>query len=620
MDSFPDLYPLTSLQIGNIQSYLSRAFLFFAPISKKFLILVDNQSWRMNNHYSRSAHIKELMSTTYRISPFKNSRTLPRSPSLRSRSPSSEKSSNKWLPTVTMATWRENSPFSALNLYKTLHGFIVFDVAWEDVRGINYTNLLQKDASLALEVKSMRKWEFNGIAQALSSISSWFSATPSETLTLQRNLIVLQEKVHSRTTQGITISSRELLFDDTSKAELFSEDAFFDVRQCFLDTDDKFIMNQEVESLRGTSDKPTEYQHTFLLFSFNDRNLPPKLRQIITSDLKLLAFLEAGLPSWVIFLQSYPLFCKVYRHWMPPLLSTIFIFVSLITIIIGFYDLYKNVPLLKSTASHLCGPLFKWIEAWDMISRIRYLGTFLFLQNLVKAVKWFLMMARAMKLPVLLLTRPLMQPLEEIMTLVIPAWTIFAGTVEQFYITAWILVEPFCSLVSDFVEILLSPLGLLYKYVWSAVQLICACFECVWELLLTSTKGGLMLANYVASTFHGIYAMLEKVPLTSSINQITYVSQVKSASSGVSYWHSLQNDLYKEVFQSLRNIIRGLVAFLTSCNQHRLSIYNHLITIFRHSPHLDPKTCSSHQASIHVDSNHKVLMKKCDCCHHRKSI
>lgn len=184
----------------------------------------------------------------------------------------------------------------------------------------------------------MIKWEFNGIGQALSSISSWFVATPPETLKLQRNLIALQQKIPSRTPPRITISSRELLFDDTSQAELFSEDVFFDVKQCFFDTDEKFTMNQAVELTPRMSYDPIEYQHTFLLFSFNDKNLPSKLRQIITSDLKLLAFLEAGLPSWVIFLQSYPLFCKVYRHWMPLLLNTIYIFISLITVIIGFYD------------------------------------------------------------------------------------------------------------------------------------------------------------------------------------------------------------------------------------------------------------------------------------------
>ncbi|WRX07759.1 hypothetical protein QQP08_000246, partial [Theobroma cacao] len=157
------------------------------------------------------------------MSPFKNSRTLLRSPSLRSRSSGSGKSSHWWFPTVSMATLKDSRPFSVVNLYQTLHGFIVFEVAWEDVRGINYSNVpqhlfcQQNDASLALQGKSMRKWEFNDIDQALRSISSWFLGTPTETLTLQRNLILVQEKVPSHSPQGITISSGGLLFDDSSQ-------------------------------------------------------------------------------------------------------------------------------------------------------------------------------------------------------------------------------------------------------------------------------------------------------------------------------------------------------------------------------------------------------------------
>ena len=93
-------------------------------------------------------------------------------------------------------------------LYRTLYGFIVFEVAWEDVRGINYLNelqvlplcharqlfavndrncfgpcdewfpcSLQTDTSLAIEAKFMKRWEFDSIAQAAEHIFSWFPGT-----------------------------------------------------------------------------------------------------------------------------------------------------------------------------------------------------------------------------------------------------------------------------------------------------------------------------------------------------------------------------------------------------------------------------------------------------------
>ncbi|KAJ0052453.1 hypothetical protein Pint_01540 [Pistacia integerrima] len=562
MDSFPHLHPLTSLQIGYVKSHLSKAFLYFAPVSHKFLILVDNQSWRKNKQ-SRSAFIRELMITKYRLSPFINHRTLHKSPNLGYRSPSHEsKNLYKWFPIVNMARLREKVPFSAMNLYEALHGLIVFEVAWSDVRGINYFNKLQDDTSFALEVKALRKWEFNGIDQALACITSWFTGTESETQTLQNNLVLLHNKVPSLCSHEITVAAKELLFNDASQAELFSEDVFFDVRECPIDTNDILSRDCQVAGTHGnreqnvemnSSIESMEYKDTFLLFTFNDTDLPCKLRQIITPDLKLLALLEAGLPSWVIFLQSYPLFCKVYSPWMPPLFRTFYILISLITVVIGFYDLYKNIPLLKATASHLCGPLFKWIEEWDGISRIRYLGTMLFLHNLEKAIKWFLTMMRMVTLSVSLLMKPLTYPLGEIIEFVKPMWIIFAEMGEQFYITTWVWIGPFFSMISDFVEVLFSP------------------FELLYSCLASLARGCLVLANHVVSLFCSIYTVfvIAFKNIASSMNDVTLLSKVKSNSSQISLWGSLWNDLFSQVFRSLRNIFNGLVAFWTSCTQYR---------------------------------------------------
>jgi hypothetical protein len=45
-----------------MQSYVSRAFLYFAPVSKKVLILVDNQPW-MTSKQPRSARLWQFMIT-----------------------------------------------------------------------------------------------------------------------------------------------------------------------------------------------------------------------------------------------------------------------------------------------------------------------------------------------------------------------------------------------------------------------------------------------------------------------------------------------------------------------------------------------------------------------------
>lgn len=48
--------------------------------------------------------------------------------------------------------------------------------------------LLQTDTSLAIEAKLVKRWEFDSIAQAAGSMSSWFSGTLSEQLLLKEHL------------------------------------------------------------------------------------------------------------------------------------------------------------------------------------------------------------------------------------------------------------------------------------------------------------------------------------------------------------------------------------------------------------------------------------------------
>ncbi|KAJ4728471.1 G1/S-specific cyclin-E protein [Melia azedarach] len=563
------------------------------------------------------------------MSPFRNNKTSLRSQNLGSISSSSHQSNKfyEWLPVINVANLKEKACCSLISLCEALHGFIVFEVVWKDVRGMSYLNDLQNDASFALEVKVLRKWEFNGINQALSSITSWFSGTHSEMQILQSNLVLLYDQLPSHCSHGITYASKELLFTDASKAKLLSEDLFFDVSECPKDTNDLENLGKKGKREEHNDIEPREYyiySDAFLLLKFNDMDLPFKLQQIITCDLKLLTLLEAGLPSWVIFLQSYPIFCKVYSPWMLPLLGTLYILISVITVIIAFYDLYKNIPLLKATMSHLCGPLFEWIEAWDRISRIRYLGTMLFLQNLEKAIKGILKMIRVMKLPALLkLMKPFTHPLGGIIEFMKPVWKNFAEMGSRLCIITWVLVGSLCTIICNFVGILLSPLVFLCLHTLNLATMICTFFNSMWKVfLLPTTRGCLVLANNVASIFFGIYQVLERAFIfiniagsgSYSTRRFTYLKQVKPDASKLSLWNSLWNDLFSKVFNSLRNIIHGLVAFFTSCNQHRQSIYNHLKAIFWWLCcllRLAPRTAHTH-TSHQVESHHKVGVQRCD--------
>ncbi|XP_017699145.2 uncharacterized protein LOC103710629 isoform X2 [Phoenix dactylifera] len=603
MESLPDIYALTGLQIGDIQSYVSRAFLYFAPLSKRLLILVDNRPWLMNKQ-SRSTKLWQLMVTKYRISPFTNTRVLQKDSKTGSKyvkdgghqsNHDKSKRSYRWLPSINSAKWQERYLFPVMDLSKALQGFLVFEVIWKDVHGINYLNELQADTSLALEVRSMTKWEFFSPEQASSCISLWFSGRISETQSL---------KIYLRKLSDLDVQhwnphsfSRDMLQQKAFPLEVLLEDEFLDVQEppsgtngtvnnmqpcnkensqyedtCdfYHDSVNTLVMSEEKKSLKRIEMEeepfiaPTQYADTLILFKSSDSLLPFKLRKIIMSDIRLLTLLESGLPSWVIFFQSYPLFCHFYRPWMRPLARTLYILISLVTVMIGFYDLYKNVPLLKAAAARLCGPLFSWIEEWDMVTRIQYLGTMLFLQNLRKSFKWLLVMSRAIKAIFTTISQPFIGPFSSL-------WNACAKMKELFSSRIWFMIESMYGLVIDIIEVLLWPFEFFYSYIWSTATLVYPLVCSIWKLVLAPIKCALMLANLMGSLLSNSYALVQDVWETiSSIFQFTYLSETHQASYDVSVLEGLWNDLFSQVFRAVRSIIKGLSTFFIACNRHRL--------------------------------------------------
>ncbi|XP_073099004.1 uncharacterized protein [Elaeis guineensis] len=648
MESLPDIYPLTGLQIGDIQSYVSRAFLYFAPLSKRLLILVDNRPWM--NKQSRSTKLWQLMVTKYRISPFTNTRVLQKDSNMGSKcvkdgdrqsNHDKSKSSYRWLPSINSAKWQERCLFPVMDLSKALQGFLVFEVIWKDVHGINYLNELQADTSLALEVRSMKKWEFFSPEQASSCMSLWFSGRISEIQSL---------KIYLRKLSDLDIEhwnphsfSKDMLQQKAFPLEVLHEDEFLDVQEPSLGTNDMINnmqpCNEENNQYEDTCDfyhdsvntlgmfeekkslkrieleeepfiTPTQYADTLILFKSSDSLLPFKLRKIIISDIRLLTLLESGLPSWVIFFQSYPLFRHFYRPWMRPLARTLYILISLVTVMIGFYDLYKNVPLLKATAARLCGPLFSWIEGWDMITRIQYLGTMLFLQNLRKSFKWLFVMSRAIKAILSTISQPFIGPFSSL-------WNTCAKMKVLFSSRIWFVIESMYNLFIDIIEVLLWPFGFFYSYIRSTATLVYPLVCSIWMLLLVPIKCALVLSNLMGSLLSNSYALAQDVWETiSSIFQFTYLSETDQASYDVSVLEGLWNDLFSQVFRAVRSIINGLSTFFIACNRHRLSIYNHLRAFIQRvvrRTHLAPKTCQCQQ-TLPRDHQHEEDCQECDRC------
>ncbi|CAL9144486.1 unnamed protein product [Musa hybrid cultivar] len=652
METLPDVYPLTGLQIGDIQSYVSQAFLYVAPLSRRLLVMVDNRPWSENKQ-SSSTRIWQFMVTKYRMSPFMNTRVAQNTLDIGSRCDSHDghqsyhdksKKFYRWLRLMDSSKLQEKYLHAVMNLSKSLHGFIVFEVAWKDVHGINYLNELQTDTSLALEVRTMKKWEFFDPEHASSCISHWFSDCISETQSLKDYLKKLTDldlqNSSSRSLSGLEVSSldvpHEKEFSDAQETPFklkdmdtdgkglcnkesiqYENDYIPDQKLCTLVPSDEKKSLMDIDAKDDALISPTNYADTLILFRFNDSLLPFKLKQIIMSDIRLLTLLESGLPSWVIFFHSYPLFCHFYRPWMRLLVKTLHVLVSLVTVIIGFYDLYKNVPLLKATAARLCGPLFDWIEAWDMVTRIQYLGTIFLLQNVQKSINWLLVMARTIKAILTVISKPLFGPLAEITSFIAPLWNVFADIGGLFSSTIWSSMESLYNVITALAEVFLWPFEVAYIYVCTTATLVYPIFCCIWELCILPARCGMTLASCVLSLLSKSYYLLKDIWETiSSTFEFSYLSETEQSTFDSSVLQELWNDLFSQVFRAIRSIINGLLAFFISCNRHRLSLYNHMSAFLHHLAGLIRMTPHKRHCgeARQLEHSHQENLHECDLC------
>ncbi|PWZ19880.1 hypothetical protein Zm00014a_011101 [Zea mays] len=622
-------FPLTSLQIGDLQSYLAELTIFLCPHTKKFLILLDNRPWLLDQD-TKPAHLWQLMVTKSRFSPFANSRARRRRDETDEKlvystssvsAPHLQNKSSRWYSLIDDAMREKKLQVNKFKdarilnreLHQTLYGFIIFEVDWADVRGINYLNELQTDTSMVVESKIMKRWEFDSVKQASTLIASWFSGNPFECQLLQDYLTnissngdIFYDAQNDFLTPEWDSENLPSDSDDSSHVQIIRESSGFTdssyttppcsgpyKRRKITKSDDGSSSTEEsyteiVASPKHSSSscsscdsdnenakpllEPSTYKDVLICFRFDDHDLPFGLKEVILSDVRLLTLLEYGLPSWVIFLQSYPVFCKIYRPWMCPLARALYVLMSLITVLIGFYDLYKNVPMLKATASRLFGPLFDWIETWEMISRLKYLGTMLFLHNFQQAFTWSLKIVGAAKSALSVLTKPIAGPILEVFELTMPIWNLCAETVGYLSSVVMLSVEVSWSVVIDTVEMIVWPFWFVFSTMVSIVNSIL--YPIIWllgEILAAPFRLVIGLSSFVVDLFVDIINFLrESWSTLSALYQVGSVPRSPVLTSDNNIWASLWKDLLYQIFRALRSILYGFVAFFSTCNRHRL--------------------------------------------------
>ena len=93
---------------------------------------------------------------------------------------------------------------------------------------------------------------------------------------------------------------------------------------------------------------------------FDDPLLPYRMREVIMmkENKQLLLHYETSLPSWAVVMATY----AYYQPWFRKFQYWFMMILSIITMMVGFFDLYKNLPFVKEFLKAYLSFIWDWLE------------------------------------------------------------------------------------------------------------------------------------------------------------------------------------------------------------------------------------------------------------------
>lgn len=358
-----NFFPLTALQLGRWLSafHLEGQLFMFTPKGDKLVFLAVHPKDRSNMNTSTFIPLarKKLLKHFGKNSPFAVPKEL--------RKNENEKS------------------MKIMTLFEMLKaeywGVTAFEIPLNSIVGFDYCNTLVTYGSrIVIEATHiLKKWfpdaqkfcrhyrilhvdyKNEYYKPALDYEQSYFLTrqmypkdTPSDSLSnspLPKGISLLNNLIHKSATKPSFINSfrsTELEYIDTEEEETQGRKLSTVSEPCEPIWEEDHIHIEEI------------YNQTLVAY-FDDPVIPFFFRDLVKNpeNKHLLRMYERGIPSWAVFLPSYGL---PYRPWMRSLMAFLIFCVSLVTMLLGFYDLYKYIPMLRESLHAVFGSLFETFE------------------------------------------------------------------------------------------------------------------------------------------------------------------------------------------------------------------------------------------------------------------
>lgn len=245
-------------------------------------------------------------------------------------------------------------------------GIVAFEINLNQIDGLDYSNTLHTYGSrISLEVKKAKKlWFYN-----TKEFCKYYNIDQGKIVTKYYNPVLNKSKSLFKPKK---VDPRKI----NSKLNLFSEEFNIEYLQTTPDVSKRHFkprrsLSQTFDwepSKSSQKENPylskfheSEYLHFTIAAYFDDPIFPYFVKKLLKNPRykSLLTMYERGIPSWAQFLPSYGL---PYRPWMRRVMAVVIFIFSLITMLLGFYDLYKNIPQLREFLSSTFGNFFIMFE------------------------------------------------------------------------------------------------------------------------------------------------------------------------------------------------------------------------------------------------------------------
>eukprot|EP01043_Picozoa_sp_COSAG02_P035313 COSAG02_NODE_2521_length_8609_cov_3.772503_2_plen_909_part_00 len=277
-------------------------------------------------------------------------------------------------------------------------GVIVFEVDWDLLTGFEYWNQLVQEGRICMETNRVHKRRFKTVEHAarhykLRPTSECarrcglgVERDPRSEIFNQPELLPDEQRMErQRKRMGHEGSSWRYIpwpeWDDdgnsTPRGSWIESNAPIDQKSVCRSTGSASSDTSSLSRNNSAGDKDKEAPEPkaelvsaqMLAIYFTCPFLPGAAGRLmlLPERSKVLRDYEAGLPGWAVnlatnrFVPNLPLIGVWYRPRMRTLLTAVMILVQVISMICGFYDLWRNIPFIQPTLILICTPVYNWV-------------------------------------------------------------------------------------------------------------------------------------------------------------------------------------------------------------------------------------------------------------------